>query len=288
MMTGRLRIYSALGRVRISFLAALSAMSGYILTSFSVSPGMFLTGAGVFLLACGVSALNQYQERDTDALMERTKYRPLPMRKVTGREALFFSGTTALSGLLLIYFAGSFSGLLTGIFAVVWYNGLYTNLKKKTAFAAVPGALVGAAPPAIGWSAGGGSLTDPELTVLCIFFFLWQVPHFWLYAATYGKQYVKAGFPAMTSVFSARQLSRVIFVWISALAVSSLFFIPFGLTLHIQFRFFLVAASIWLIFQGVRMLAKGTWVAVYALVLGRINFYLLSVIVLLFADRIAG
>lgn len=287
-MTGGLKVYATLGRIRISFLTALTAMSGYLLAAFSVKPEMFLTGIGVFLLACGASALNQYQERGTDALMERTKGRPLPLCAVTGREALFFSGVTALTGLLLIFLAGGFSGILIGLFAVAWYNGLYTNLKKRTAFAAVPGALVGAIPPALGWSTGGGSLTDPELLVLCLFFFLWQVPHFWLYAANYGKQYALAGFPAITTVFSARQLSRVIFVWISSLAVSSLLFIPYGLTLHISVRFFLVAASVWLILQGVRILAAGAGVAVYTLVLGRINLYLLSVIVLLFADRISG
>jgi protoheme IX farnesyltransferase len=288
MKTAGLRVYAALGRLRISFLAALTTMTGYLLAAFSVRPGMFIVGAGVFLLASGASALNQYQEQGTDALMERTKMRPLPMSAVTGRAALFFSGGSAMSGLLLIFLAGGYSAVLIGLFAVAWYNGLYTSLKKRTAFASVPGALVGAAPPALGWSTGGGSLTDPGLLLLSLFFFLWQVPHFWLYAVNLKKQYAQAGFPLVTSVFSERQLSRIVFVWIASLSVCTLLFIPYGLTLHVPARFFLVAASLWLVLQGGRILLRSGDVTIYTIVLDRINLYLMAVMVLLFADRIAG
>jgi len=286
-MSARLLVsYARLGRMRISLAAGLSAMTGYILAAYSLQPAIFIVGIGVFLLACGASALNQYQEQDIDALMERTRSRPLPSGMITAGGALLFAGGSALSGLILISITGKIPGLLSGLFAVAWYNGLYTSLKRKSAFAAVPGALVGAVPPVIGWHAAGGTLPDPGLIVLCIFFFIWQVPHFWLCAASLAEEYRRAGLPAVTTVFSERQLSRVLFIWIISTAVSVLFFIPYGLALHNAVRYLLVAASLGLALQATGMLRKKRGVSVYAHSFAGINLYMFAVTALLFADRL--
>ncbi|MGC2063485.1 MAG: protoheme IX farnesyltransferase [Thermodesulfovibrionales bacterium] len=282
----QLNSYARLGRIRISLVAGVSAMTGYILAAYSLRPGIYISGIGVFLLACGASALNQYQERDLDALMDRTRSRPLPTGTRTVGEALLFAGGTAVSGLILIAVSGGIPGLLLGIFAIAWYNGLYTNLKKRTAFAAVPGALVGAVPPVIGWHAAGGSLSDPGLIVLCLFFFIWQVPHFWLCAASLAEQYRRAGLPAVTSVFSEKQLSRVLFIWIAATAVCALLFVPYGLALHNAIRYLLTAASLGLTLQATGILREKRGNAVYGYAFTGINIYMLAVTALLFADRL--
>jgi protoheme IX farnesyltransferase len=261
-------------------------MTGHILAAYSLRPGILITGIGVFLLACGASALNQYQEQDIDALMDRTRSRPLPSGTITAGGALLFAGGSALCGLSLIFVSGGVPGLLLGFFAIAWYNGLYTNLKRKTAFAAVPGALVGAVPPMIGWQAAGGSLSDPGLIVLCLFFFIWQVPHFWLCAAGLSEQYRRAGLPAVTSVFSERQLSRVLFIWIAATAVCALLFVPYGLALHTTIRYLLAAASLALALQALGILRKKTGASVYVRAFAGINIYMLAVTALLFADRL--
>ncbi|MHB8880516.1 MAG: UbiA family prenyltransferase [Thermodesulfovibrionales bacterium] len=281
-----IRTLAGLGRVRISLAAGLSAMAGYVLAAYRPGPLMLFTGTGVFLLAAGASALNQYQERHTDALMQRTRHRPLPSGTMTVRGVLIFCGICMPAGLLLIFLAGGRAAAGAGIFAVIWYNGLYTNLKRVTAFAALPGALIGALPPLLGWNAAGGRLTDPGLLVLCLFFFLWQVPHFWLTAVRYADQYSYAGLPTPASVFSKRQLSRIVFVWIAAVAVSSLLFVPFGLTLHAPAGYALLIISGLLLLQGVSLITRREITTACGHTLKTLNLYLLAVMALFFADHL--
>lgn len=276
-----------LARPRISVAAGVSAVTGYIVAAWTPGPRMFLAGFGVFLLSCGASALNQYQERAVDGLMERTKNRPLPAGTLTNGAALLFAAGTAAGGLVLMALAGGAAGVLLGLFALAWYNGLYTKLKQLTAFAAVPGALVGAVPPVIGWQAAGGGFSDPALLVLCLFFFIWQVPHFWLAAAGLAAEHRRAGLPAVTEVFSEKQLSRVLFIWIMATAVSALLFIPFGLTLHQASRYLLAAFSLGLALAAVSLLRMPSGGRTYARTFAGINMYMFSVTALLFADRVA-
>ncbi|MBI5103324.1 MAG: protoheme IX farnesyltransferase [Nitrospirae bacterium] len=286
-MTAGPLAYAGLCRIRVSLMAGLSAMTGYQLAAFSFKAEVLLIGSGVFLLSCGASALNQYQEQDMDALMERTKGRPLPSGKIKGHEALIFSAASALAGVALIFPAGGLPPVLLGLFAVIWYNGLYTGLKRRSAFAAVPGALVGAVPPALGWSAGGGGFFDPAMAVLCVFFFLWQVPHFWLFAADKGGEYKRAGVPVITACFSGRRLSGIIFAWIAGLSVNTVFFAPYGLTLHAAAGYLLIAASIWMLLEGARLIGKGAGQAPYRRVSVLLNLYPLAVVMVLFTDRIA-
>ena len=138
--------------------------------------------------------------------------------------------------------------------AVLWYNGPYTWLKKHSAFAAIPGALVGAIPPAIGWIAGGGSLLDPRLAVLSFFFFMWQVPHFFIHFLAFGGEYEAAGLPSLTAVFSRAQLARLTFKWIIATAVSLQLLIFCGLLGSPLVRISLIAISLWLAMSGMNFI----------------------------------
>lgn len=278
--------YAALGRVLISLFAGLSAMLGYLLAGFYVRAGMFEAGLGVFLVSCGASGFNQCQERKTDAIMERTKGRPLPAGSITLRGALLFSMLCALAGLLSLLLAGGKAAFCGGLFAIAWYNGLYTVLKRKTAFATVPGALVGAIPPAIGWIAAGGNYADPVFWALCLFFYLWQVPHFWLLVIACGRQYEKAGLPSLTRVFSEAQLRRIIFVWMSAAAISCVFLSATGIVHSAIIHAALLALSAWLVWNGLRHILRQS--AEYAMlpVFRKTNYYLLAVMLLLSADKL--
>ncbi len=138
-----------LSKIGISLPVALTAGAGCLLASPYPGTRLLLCSAGVFLLACGSCGLNQYQERGIDRLMGRTKDRPLPSGRLTPNAALRASSAMIFAGLLVLFHAGS-GALALGLFAVFWYNVVYTPLKRKTAFSVIPGALIGAVPPPSG------------------------------------------------------------------------------------------------------------------------------------------
>ena len=278
--------YIELCKVPIALLSAFSASTGFLLSATELRPQIIFLVLGVFLLACGSSALNHYQERDTDAKMPRTCGRPLPTRRIRPFKALCFSLGLLCSGLSALLLTGVLSAPLLGMFAVGWYNGVYTFLKRKTAFAVVPGALVGAMPPAIGWLTGGGTGLDPKLFTLCFFFFIWQVPHSWLHIMKFGREYEKAGLPALTSIFNALQMKRIIFNWILATTVSCLFLSAKGMVHYFPINMALLALSAWLVWSALRPLLRRTNDDLPVRVFKKTNYYLLLVMLLLSADKL--
>jgi protoheme IX farnesyltransferase len=109
-----------------------------------------------------------------------------------------------------------------GLLALIWYNGIYTPLKRKTAFAVVPGSVIGALPPLVGYAAAGGNILDPQILAFAFFMFMWQIPHFWLLVIKNADDYRKAGFPTISDIYNERQLKAITFLWTVATAVSSL------------------------------------------------------------------
>lgn len=284
MLRRRIGPYAGLCRVRVSLFSALSAGAGYLIADRA---GWDLAGiiAAVFVLACGASALNQYSERITDSRMRRTQSRPLPSGKIEPFSALFFSVALLIIGFILLAVEGNIHALALGAFTVVWYNGVYTGLKRKTAFAVFPGGLVGAVPPAIGWVGAGGSLLDPRLLFLCFFFFMWQVPHFWLFVLDHGEEYERAGLPSLTSVFDREQIVRIIFVWISSVAVSCMFMSICGVARSLPVNVSLVAMSFWLLWSGIGLLRKKEKKADFSLAFRGMNTGMMLVMVFLASDR---
>jgi protoheme IX farnesyltransferase len=101
-------------------------------------------------------------------------------------------------------------------------------LKKKTAFAVVPGAVSGVIPVFMGWSAAGGSLADRHALLLAFFLFIWQIPHFWLLMLKYGDEYRLAGFPVMTDIFNSYQFRNIILAWMIGATGTSLLLVLSG------------------------------------------------------------
>lgn len=278
-----LTLGARLTRPAIAALAAYSALTGSLLASGWSLTITLLPALAVFMLASGASALNQYQEQKTDARMGRTRHRPLPSGKIRPGQALVVAFLFIASGLALLGLSNGLLPALLGFAALIWYNGVYTPLKRWTAFAAIPGAVVGMIPPAIGWSAGGGTLSDSRLFALCFVFFMWQVPHFWLQLLDYGHEYEQAGLPALTQKVGRRQLTRMTFVWTCAAAVAGLLLPLYG-TIHDPSLFFLLlpaaAASV---VAGTRLLACFTSARVRS-AFRTVNVYMLVVMSLLCLD----
>ena len=281
-----LKSYLTLCRATLSLFAAASAATGYFLAPDHRLVGVFPAAVAVFLLACGASALNQYQEQDIDARMKRTRTRPLPSGSMAASHALILSCALILAGLALLATACVEQAAFLGLISLLWYNGIYTYLKKKTAFASVPGALVGAIPPAIGWVSAGGRLFDPLLLALCALFFLWQVPHFWLLLLNHGEEYEQAGLPSLFGVMSRPQIARVTFIWIVAASIASLSLPLYGALRSPGFYFMLLPGAGWLIWNGRVLLREGPEIPLSPALFRKINMYLLLIMSLLSLEHV--
>lgn len=269
-------------KAQISLFAALSAVAGLCLVAPPSAGTLAVVAAGVWLVACGAGALNQYQERGIDARMPRTACRPLPSGCVRPRFALAVSLTLIGSGTAVLCLAGRLAPALLGLAAVFWYNGFYTGFKTRSALAAIPGALVGAIPPAIGWAAGGGHLLDFRLAALCFLFFMWQVLHFFIHSLAFAKEYEKADLPALSRLFTEGQLKRLAFQWLLAVAVSALL-IGFAGLIHSSLAFTVIAAaSFWFTLQGIAFIRNRR--NVYARLFRETNYYLLIIMTVLSLD----
>lgn len=224
-----LRSFLTFIRFTVSLAVTFSAVTAAIVYSGTISASWMLPMLGIFLLAAGASALNQYQEWPYDELMERTKTRPIPLRQINTSEALRYSAILIIGGSLLLLYYSNGTCFSLGLANILWYNGLYTYLKRKTAFAVVPGALTGAIPVLMGWAAAGGKITDPAALFLAFFIFMWQMPHFWLLMLKYGNDYRQAGFPVLNTLFSDFQMKTILMGWLSASSAASLLFVHFGI-----------------------------------------------------------
>jgi len=188
-------------------------VTGYLVFAGDATGGLMAVASGVFLLSAGASALNQYTERKSDALMGRTAGRPLPSGRMNPVTAVLMALLLLASGGVILSFTG-FLPLTLGLANVILYNIIYTGLKKVTAFAIIPGALVGAVPPLIGYTAAGGGVTDTIIILFALFMFLWQMPHFWLLLTRYGSEYEKAGIRTVYGSMTSDQIRSMVMVWI--------------------------------------------------------------------------
>ena len=275
-----------LGKMKISLLATLSAATGYLLATGKIAMPMLSPTAAVFLLASGSCALNQYQEREIDRLMERTKSRPIPSGRLNPEAALWIAMGLIFSGCLILFYGTTFRGLILGLLAILWYNLVYTPLKQKTAFAAVLGALVGALPPVLGWTTGGGSIFDPRIWGVSLFFFTWQIPHFWLLLLGFSKDYERAGLPSITRIFSTEQIKRIVSVWLLWTGASSLIIPLFGFFNSFSIRLFLLAVTCWLFWNAIIFLKSYPQKINQRPIFTNLNIYALIVTLLLSLDKL--
>lgn len=200
-LKSRAAVLSELFKARLTTLVLLTTLIGFYLGSWAgIDYALLLhTLIGTCLLACGSSVLNQWLEREHDALMRRTEDRPLPSGRIGPEAALKVGGL--LSGLGLIYLALTVNLLtaLLGAVTLVLYVLVYTPLKRVTTLNTVIGAIPGALPPLMGWTAAHGELSIQGWSLFAILFF-WQLPHFFAIAWMYREDYARAGFQMLPVV----------------------------------------------------------------------------------------
>lgn len=281
---GRLDDLLELTKFRISAVATLSAGTGYLAFRHGLGWDLGALAAGTLFMAMAAAALNEVQESRTDALMERTRLRPIPRGALAAGTAAAFACALGTAGFLILLAACGWTPALLGLLTLAWYNGIYTPLKRVSAFAVVPGSLIGALPPAMGWAAAGGQLRDPALLALVFLFFIWQVPHFWLLALLYRTGYERAGFPTLHRHFSDPQILRLIFTWTCGTAAACGLLPVFRTTTGPGALVLLSGAGLWLVLRFRRLLAPGAGPHQYRGAFMDINIFLLVVMAAIWLD----
>ncbi|MEW6156147.1 MAG: heme o synthase, partial [Verrucomicrobiota bacterium] len=190
-----------LTKARLTALVLLTTLVGFYVGSSGPMDLWLLvqTMFGTALLASGASALNQLLEREYDARMHRTENRPLPSGRLQPDTVLIIGGVTSVAGMVLLAFTVNLLTSVLGAITLVSYVFVYTPLKRVTPFNTIVGAIPGALPPLMGWTAARGEITIEGWSLFAILFF-WQLPHFMSIAWIYREEYAKAGY-AMLSVF---------------------------------------------------------------------------------------
>jgi protoheme IX farnesyltransferase len=281
-----LNILAELTKIRITLFVTITTLFGFISAAGKITTDAIAPTVGILLLACGSAVINHIQERDTDAKMDRTKNRPLPSGRIKLQHAVLIAAILTLSGSVTLFWGAGITALGLALLNLIWYNVIYTPLKRKNAMAVIPGSLVGAIPPAVGWVAAGGYILDPHILIISFFFFIWQIPHFWILLLMLGKDYEQAGLPSLTKIFSADQLARITFMWTAATVVTSLLIPLFGIVQSPFIAYSLVVIGLLMTIKAFRLLLTGKEKLYFRYVFRGINSFALSVIVLLSIDKL--
>lgn len=235
----KIKIFNELGKVRISLPIALSALTGYALYAKHIDGQGWLLGLGVFLMSCASSVINHWQERKIDAQMPRTKNRPIPSGRISANGAFLLAVLLAVVGSGILVASNPVMALILSWATLFFYNVVYTPLKKVSAFAVIPGSMVGALPPIIGWAGAGGNPAAETILLVASFFFIGQIPHFWLLLLMFGQQYEEAKLPSLNQIFDEAQIKRVTYAWVLT-TVASAFLVIFFVIGNQLIMFFLL------------------------------------------------
>jgi protoheme IX farnesyltransferase len=211
--------YLALAKPRLNLLVLITTWAGLYLASPSGLPiGIVLhTLVGTALVAGGAAALNQAWERQTDALMRRTRVRPLPAGRLTLGQGTWFGILLSIVGLAELAFGVNVISAAVAATTLISYVLVYTPLKRRTSLATLVGGVPGALPPVIGWAAATGDISLEAVVLFGIVFF-WQMPHFLAIAWMYREDYARAGIPLLPVVEpDGRRTGRQALIYAAAL-----------------------------------------------------------------------
>ena len=217
--------YVVLTKPDVTFLVVITTVAGFYLGSEGPLDWVRLlhTLGATLLVAAGTAALNQYIEREMDAVMRRTAARPLPSGQLRPRDVLAFGLASVVIGAAWLSLSVNRLSAIVALSTMVLYLGLYTPLKTRTTLSTAVGAIPGALPPMIGWAAAHGTLSLGAWVLFAILF-VWQFPHFLAIAWMYREDYARAGIRMLPVVdrkgdatFRQIVMASAVLVWVSAL-----------------------------------------------------------------------
>lgn len=243
--------YWEMTKPRICVLALVMAAVGFFLGSPRPVDYVLLTWSmlGIGLLGASSGILNQYMERELDAQMWRTLNRPLPSGRLAPARALWVGWGMAIGGVVVLLFFSNPVTTVLGALTLLFYLGVYTPAKRVSSMSTLVGAIPGAMPPLLGWTAGHGSLGG-EGWILFAILFLWQIPHFLAIAMIYKDDYQRAKFPILTVVDPAGfQTSKQIVLYALVLMPLTLVPVAWGTAGDWYFLGALILGSLFLAFS---------------------------------------
>jgi heme o synthase len=216
---------------------ATEAAGAYLAPGHAPRNAHFVALTGTALIVGAANALNMWWERDVDALMTRTRNRPLPAGRLSPDVALAFGLALAVVSVPMLFMVNVATGLL-GLVALLSYVAVYTPLKRQTYLALLVGAVPGAIPPLLGWAAVTGTVGLGGLLLFAVLF-LWQVPHFAAISIFRAQDYARAGLQVVSVQHGERAARQTIALYAVLLVATTLLFVPFGLA----GRYYLGAAT---------------------------------------------
>ena len=222
MILTKSKVFLTLTKARLSFSVVFSTIAGYLLAVESVNFfDVFLLIIGGYCMVGASNSFNQIIEKDKDALMDRTKLRPIPTKKITTSNAFLISISLTIVGLLILFTINLKTALLAA-FSIFIYTCIYTPLKPITPLSVFVGAIPGAIPFMLGWIAATDDFGIEPGTLFMIQFF-WQFPHFWALGWMLDDDYKKAGFNMLPTGSRDRKTAFQIILYVIWMIIISLF-----------------------------------------------------------------
>lgn len=275
--------FIALAKPELTLLSVLTAVGGAYLASETPSIVLLHVFLGTLLVGGAAGTLNMVLEREYDALMKRTAGRPIPSGRVTALDGVIVGSLLAAAGVSYLWLMTTPVAAFLAVLTLATYLFLYTPLKRLTPFVTVVGAIPGALPPVIGWSAVTGSVDLSGLSLFAILFF-WQIPHFFSLAWIYRKDYEKGGFRMLTVLDTDGYVTgRQIVVYSIALIPASLLPTYLGILGGFYFAGAL-AISVAFLWFGIAMYRERSTIAARRLFVASL-FYLPALMALMILDR---
>jgi protoheme IX farnesyltransferase len=279
----RIKEYFSLTKPGVMFGNVITGAAGFFLASNGhLDILLFLaTMIGMILVVSSACVINNYFDRDIDAVMERTKTRAIPSGKIKGRDAVLFSIILGVAGLAVLFRYTNFLVVLIGIVGFVVYVFLYGMLSKRLSMhGTLVGSISGAMPILAGYVAARGVIDTGAIIVFLVLFF-WQMPEFYSIAVYRRNEYLEAGVPVISVVKGIASTKRQIFLYALAFVISILSLTIFGYTGYVYLIIMLVCGVYWLTIaiEGLHASDDNAW--------GRKMFRYTLIILLIFCFMIS-
>ena len=279
--TSFLADFKSVTKMGLSISVVFSSLAGYLLAADSVSfQTLLLLAIGGYFMVGASNVFNQIIEHDLDALMDRTKNRPIPAGRMTVTNAFILAIILTIAGLTILYIINERTAMF-GAISICLYTSAYTPLKTKTPLSVFVGAIPGAIPFMLGWVAATGKF-GIEAGILFMLQFFWQFPHFWAIGWFLHDDYQKAGFNMLPTGKRDKgtALQAIIYiVWTVLISIIPVFGFTGALQLSVVATLLTLAAGIWFLYYGFKLFKNQTVKAARQLMLSSVVYITLIQII---------